>query len=244
MSTNLRCKETPELELHSKTTTAGWQTSWPKQKKKKERKIKRKHTKAEEFKQTERPSGKQQTPAVLRLQSPQSLVSPFQIPLVKQNCPASTRSKRGRNCSVRQTDGQTDGSLLLLLSRDESWCVVCASFCRLPGQYLPSCDEEGYYRSHQCHSSSGQCWCVDRYGNEVAGSRTHGPANCGEQSEAVSYFVLENWNRLQTPVAFLCIIPQATVCWNQNRKRVTLWSCKVKKIWLLLVICVHQTEHW
>ncbi|TKS68184.1 Testican-3 SPARC/osteonectin, CWCV, and [Collichthys lucidus] len=38
---------------------------------------------------------------------------------------------------------------------------------------------DGYYRSHQCHSSSGQCWCVDRYGNEVSGSRTHGPANCG-----------------------------------------------------------------
>ncbi|KAA8594808.1 hypothetical protein FQN60_011943 [Etheostoma spectabile] len=50
---------------------------------------------------------------------------------------------------------------------------------KLLGQYLPSCDEEGYYRSHQCHSSSGQCWCVDRYGNEVASSRTHGPANCG-----------------------------------------------------------------
>ncbi|KAG7225857.1 hypothetical protein INR49_014380, partial [Caranx melampygus] len=57
----------------------------------------------------------------------------------------------------------------------------CVSVCfGLPcvGQYLPSCDEEGYYRSHQCHSSSGQCWCVDRYGNEVAGSRTHGPADC------------------------------------------------------------------
>uniref|UniRef100_A0A3B3ZBA5 Testican-3 n=1 Tax=Periophthalmus magnuspinnatus TaxID=409849 RepID=A0A3B3ZBA5_9GOBI len=54
---------------------------------------------------------------------------------------------------------------------------VC--FILLTGQYLPSCDEEGYYRSHQCHSSSGQCWCVDRYGNEVAGSRTHGPADCG-----------------------------------------------------------------
>ncbi|XP_056135586.1 testican-3 isoform X2 [Lampris incognitus] len=50
---------------------------------------------------------------------------------------------------------------------------------KLLGQYLPSCDEEGYYRSHQCHSSSGQCWCVDRYGNEVAGSRSHGPADCG-----------------------------------------------------------------
>lgn len=50
---------------------------------------------------------------------------------------------------------------------------------KLLGQYLPTCDEEGYYRSHQCHSSSGQCWCVDRYGNEAAGSRTHGPADCG-----------------------------------------------------------------
>ncbi|XP_052373251.1 testican-3-like [Oncorhynchus keta] len=50
---------------------------------------------------------------------------------------------------------------------------------KLPGQYLPVCDAEGYYRSHQCHGSSGQCWCVDRYGNEVAGSRTHGAADCG-----------------------------------------------------------------
>lgn len=50
---------------------------------------------------------------------------------------------------------------------------------KLLGQYLPTCDEEGYYRNHQCHSSSGQCWCVDRYGNEVAGSRIHGPADCG-----------------------------------------------------------------
>uniref|UniRef100_A0A3B5LFA2 Uncharacterized protein n=1 Tax=Xiphophorus couchianus TaxID=32473 RepID=A0A3B5LFA2_9TELE len=49
---------------------------------------------------------------------------------------------------------------------------------KLLGQYLPSCDEEGYYRPHQCHSSSGQCWCVDRFGNEVASSRTHGPADC------------------------------------------------------------------
>ncbi|CAL8273790.1 testican-3 isoform X2 [Gadus morhua] len=50
---------------------------------------------------------------------------------------------------------------------------------KLLGQYLPACDEEGYYRTHQCHGSSGQCWCVDRYGNEASGSRTHGPADCG-----------------------------------------------------------------
>ncbi|KAJ3614889.1 hypothetical protein NHX12_018458, partial [Muraenolepis orangiensis] len=50
---------------------------------------------------------------------------------------------------------------------------------KLLGQYLPACDEDGYYRTHQCHGSSGQCWCVDRYGNEASGSRTHGLADCG-----------------------------------------------------------------
>ncbi|XP_008315332.1 testican-3 isoform X1 [Cynoglossus semilaevis] len=59
---------------------------------------------------------------------------------------------------------------------------------KLLGQYLPSCDEEGYYRTHQCHSSSGQCWCVDRYGNEVTGSRTHGPADCGVVVESSGDF--------------------------------------------------------
>lgn len=52
------------------------------------------------------------------------------------------------------------------------------------GQYLPSCDEAGYYRAHQCHSSSNQCWCVDRYGNEIAGSRARGATNCGRQKHA------------------------------------------------------------
>lgn len=75
----------------------------------------------------------------------------------------------------------------------------CALLCVLAdsvGQYMPSCDEEGYYRSHQCHSSSGQCWCVDRYGNEVAGSRTHGPADCGRQNTkaGVGFLCLSrNW---------------------------------------------------
>ncbi|XP_045569767.1 testican-3 isoform X3 [Salmo salar] len=55
---------------------------------------------------------------------------------------------------------------------------------KLLGQYLPVCDAQGYYRSHQCHGNSGQCWCVDRYGNEVAGSRTHGAADCGAVLES------------------------------------------------------------
>ncbi|KAL2098308.1 hypothetical protein ACEWY4_007515 [Coilia grayii] len=58
----------------------------------------------------------------------------------------------------------------------------------LLGQFLPVCDEDGFYRTHQCHGSSGQCWCVDRYGNELAGSRKHGPASCGPVAEASGDF--------------------------------------------------------
>ncbi|MGH0161447.1 UNVERIFIED_CONTAM: hypothetical protein FKN15_005668 [Acipenser sinensis] len=50
---------------------------------------------------------------------------------------------------------------------------------KLLGLYIPSCDEDGYYKPNQCHGSVGQCWCVDRYGNEVTGSKTHGDADCG-----------------------------------------------------------------
>lgn len=54
---------------------------------------------------------------------------------------------------------------------------------KLLGQYIPACDEDGFYRSHQCHGSTGQCWCVDRYGNEVAGSRKMGTTECGPAEE-------------------------------------------------------------
>ncbi|XP_051982474.1 testican-3-like isoform X2 [Xyrauchen texanus] len=53
---------------------------------------------------------------------------------------------------------------------------------KLLGLYIPSCDEDGFYKAHQCHRSSGQCWCVDRYGNEVAGSHTLGHSDCVEAS--------------------------------------------------------------
>ncbi|XP_056265592.1 testican-3-like [Pseudoliparis swirei] len=48
---------------------------------------------------------------------------------------------------------------------------------KLLGQDPPSCGEGGYFRAHQCHSSSGQCWCVDRFTRRRR--RTHGPAACG-----------------------------------------------------------------
>uniref|UniRef100_A0A803XNX2 Thyroglobulin type-1 domain-containing protein n=1 Tax=Meleagris gallopavo TaxID=9103 RepID=A0A803XNX2_MELGA len=40
--------------------------------------------------------------------------------------------------------------------------------------------KEGYYKATQCHGSTGQCWCVDKYGNEIAGSRKQGTVSCGE----------------------------------------------------------------
>uniref|UniRef100_A0A8C9CD24 Nidogen 1 n=1 Tax=Phocoena sinus TaxID=42100 RepID=A0A8C9CD24_PHOSS len=43
---------------------------------------------------------------------------------------------------------------------------------RPPGLFVPECDEHGYYAPTQCHGSTGYCWCVDRDGREVEGTRT------------------------------------------------------------------------
>uniref|UniRef100_A0A671VLG3 Nidogen 1 n=1 Tax=Sparus aurata TaxID=8175 RepID=A0A671VLG3_SPAAU len=44
------------------------------------------------------------------------------------------------------------------------------------GQYVPTCDENGAYEPMQCHSSTGHCWCVDRNGQEIPGTRS-GPGS-------------------------------------------------------------------
>uniref|UniRef100_A0A8C1RK86 Nidogen 1a n=1 Tax=Cyprinus carpio TaxID=7962 RepID=A0A8C1RK86_CYPCA len=48
----------------------------------------------------------------------------------------------------------------------------------VPGQYVPTCDAQGEYDPMQCHASAGQCWCVDRNGLEISGTRT-GPGRPG-----------------------------------------------------------------
>lgn len=60
-------------------------------------------------------------------------------------------------------------------------CVFVCLWLVSTGQYIPLCDEDGYYKPTQCHGSVGQCWCVDRYGNEVMGSRINGVADCGKE---------------------------------------------------------------
>lgn len=49
----------------------------------------------------------------------------------------------------------------------------------LAGMYIPSCDEDGYYRKVQCDQNRGECWCVDLHGEEMMGSRIHGNPDCG-----------------------------------------------------------------
>ncbi|KAG7230300.1 hypothetical protein INR49_024404, partial [Caranx melampygus] len=58
----------------------------------------------------------------------------------------------------------------------------------LIGAYIPRCTEEGYFKPTQCHGSTGQCWCVDKYGNEIAGSRKQGNPNCDEDQETSGDF--------------------------------------------------------
>ncbi|XP_042181693.1 testican-1-like isoform X3 [Oncorhynchus tshawytscha] len=56
------------------------------------------------------------------------------------------------------------------------------------GSYIPRCSEEGYFKPTQCHGSTGQCWCVDKYGNEIAGSRKQGNPTCEEDQETSGDF--------------------------------------------------------
>ncbi|NXT01615.1 TICN2 protein, partial [Jacana jacana] len=50
----------------------------------------------------------------------------------------------------------------------------------LHGTFIPSCDEDGYYRRAQCEPEGGECWCVDQHGTEVTGTRGHGSPDCEE----------------------------------------------------------------
>ncbi|XP_058264271.1 testican-1 [Hemibagrus wyckioides] len=58
----------------------------------------------------------------------------------------------------------------------------------LIGAYVPRCTEDGYFKTTQCHGSTGQCWCVDKYGNEIAGSRKQGNPICEEDQETSGDF--------------------------------------------------------
>uniref|UniRef100_H3BC84 Testican-2 n=1 Tax=Latimeria chalumnae TaxID=7897 RepID=H3BC84_LATCH len=48
------------------------------------------------------------------------------------------------------------------------------------GVFIPSCDEDGYYRKMQCDQNNEECWCVDQHGMELTGTRVHGNPDCDD----------------------------------------------------------------
>ena len=49
---------------------------------------------------------------------------------------------------------------------------------QMPGSFVPQCDENGDYKSMQCHGSIGSCWCSDNKGREIDNTRTMCRGNC------------------------------------------------------------------
>ncbi|XP_052010978.1 HLA class II histocompatibility antigen gamma chain-like isoform X1 [Xyrauchen texanus] len=50
-----------------------------------------------------------------------------------------------------------------------------------PGFFRPQCDEQGNYLPMQCWHSTGYCWCVDKDGTEIEGTRIKGRPQCGSE---------------------------------------------------------------
>ena len=47
--------------------------------------------------------------------------------------------------------------------------------------FMPVCRPDGSYVPEQCDSSIGQCWCVDKNGNELVRTRVSGSPACTSQ---------------------------------------------------------------
>ena len=46
--------------------------------------------------------------------------------------------------------------------------------------FIPQCAGDGEFEVVQCHSISGECWCVDEAGVEILGTKTLGTPKCDE----------------------------------------------------------------
>ena len=64
---------------------------------------------------------------------------------------------------------------------------------KVPGAFLPSCQENGYFEIKQCHGSTGHCWCVaEENGEELEGTRTEPGVNLNcDGNHVYIYFVVD-----------------------------------------------------
>lgn len=44
--------------------------------------------------------------------------------------------------------------------------------------FSPECNQDGSFKTVQCQKSTGYCWCVDRQGSEIWGTRIRGQPKC------------------------------------------------------------------
>ena len=55
-----------------------------------------------------------------------------------------------------------------------------------PGRFVPECKRTGEYKGLQCHGSTGYCWCVDKNGKEIRGTRKRGsPPLCYQDGRLI-----------------------------------------------------------
>ncbi|XP_041839000.1 nidogen-1-like [Melanotaenia boesemani] len=83
-----------------------------------------------------------------------------------QCSPASSERER-TPCELQREKAQAASS---------SGSGLFSFFRPRPTPYTPQCDQHGAFEPTQCHTSIGQCWCVDAKGLEIPNTRT-GPGS-------------------------------------------------------------------
>ena len=59
------------------------------------------------------------------------------------------------------------------------------------GSYLVRCKQDGSYEEVQCNGSSGFCWCVQKNGTELSGTKTRGPLLCPTLGQCMNVSVFD-----------------------------------------------------
>ncbi|XP_057313784.1 testican-2-like [Hydractinia symbiolongicarpus] len=55
----------------------------------------------------------------------------------------------------------------------------------MPGLFTPKCDEDGFFMPKQCNKKRGDCWCVDRNGAEIDGTRSTEEIDCDVNTKSL-----------------------------------------------------------
>lgn len=56
--------------------------------------------------------------------------------------------------------------------------------------FIPRCAGDGEFEVVQCHSISGECWCVDEAGVEILGTKTLGTPKCDESQGRHKFLIV------------------------------------------------------